>query len=128
MWLVRQSPGKPDESQHQLLRVGGDEVAFAFTPIDVGTAKGSVGVQVTGAVAVTSGANGPQLVLKTNRRVARPRADATPRDGGDVNGSSRSTLALPRPEEVLSFEMPPLLGPNVPVADRFSVRLTVSPR
>jgi hypothetical protein len=128
VWLVRQSPGKPDESEHQLLRVGGDEVAFAFPPIDVETAKGPIGVQVTGAVAVTSGASGPKLVLKTNRRVARSRADATPRDGTDVNGTSRSTLALPRPEEVLSFEMPPLLGANTPVADRFSVRLTVSPR
>ena len=128
LWLVRQSPGKPDESQHQVLRVGRDEVAFAFPPADAATPKGQVSVQVTGSVAVTTGANGPQLVFTTNRRVASARANESPRDGG-TQGQSRTMIKLPAPEEVLSFEMPPLPGTALgSAADQFSVRLTITPR
>ena len=88
LWLVRQAPGKPDESQHQVLRVGRDDVAFAFPPADAATTKGQVSVQVTGSVAVTTGANGPQLMFTTNRRVASARANESPRDCGHAGAES----------------------------------------
>jgi hypothetical protein len=131
LWLVRSVAGKQDEVWHQTLRTGHDETAFAFAPVTAETARGPVVLQVTGSVAVSSSPAGPQLQFETKRRATYPATDAAPRDGGqDVQGGSRTTIPLPGPEEVLSFQLPPLTGrsdrPAVP--DQLSVRVRITPR
>jgi hypothetical protein len=131
LWLVRSVAGKQDEVWHQTLRTGHDETAFAFAPVTVETARGSVVLQVTGSVAVSNSAAGPQLRFETKRRATYPVTGNAPRDGGqDVQGGSRTTIPLPGPEEVLSFQLPPLPGrsdrPAVP--DQLSVRVRITPR
>ena len=55
---------------------------------------------------------------------ARPTRDGKP----IVEGSTKTTVALPGPDEVLSFEMPPLRTPEgVTLSDRLSVRVRLAP-
>jgi hypothetical protein len=131
LWLVRSVAGKPDEVWHQTLLTGHNETAFAFAPVSVETARGAVVLQVTGSVAVSNSAAGPQLQFETKRRATFPVTGNAPRDGGqDAQGGSRTTIPLPGPEEVLSFQLPPLPArsdrPAVP--DQLSVRVRITPR
>jgi hypothetical protein len=131
LWLVRSVAGKQDEVWPQTLLTGHNETAFAFAPVTVETARGAVVLQVTGSVAVSNSAAGPQLQFETKRRVTYPVTGAAPRDGGqDAQGGSRTTIPLPGPEEVLSFQLPPLPGrsdrPAIP--DQLSVRVRITPR
>ena len=127
LWLVRSVTGKQDEVWHQTLRTGRDETAFAFSPIAAETARGPVVMQVTGSVAV----NGQELQFETKRRATYPSAGSTTRDGAqEVQGGSRTTIPLPGPEEVVSFQLPPLpaRSDRPAVADQLSVRLRITPR
>ena len=104
---------------------------FAFAPVTIDTPRGAVIVQVTGSFGVTNGASGsPQLVFVTSRRATFTQADQAARDSvSDSQGSSRTTNPMPSPDEVLSFELPPLRmngRPSVP--DQFSVRVRIAPR
>ena len=111
LWLVRSVAGKQDEVWHQTLRTGHDETAFAFAPVTVETARRSRRAAGHGPWAGSNSVAGPQLQFETKRRVTYPVTGTPPRDGGqDTQGSSRTTIPLPGPEEVLSFQLPPLPG------------------
>jgi hypothetical protein len=129
LWLVRSAPGRKDESTHTALRVTQDGGAFAFPPVRIETALGPVVVQVTGSFRVRpEGPDGQRLVFTTSRRATQA-SGGTPRDTAlSVSGSSTTTTALPGPEEVLAFELPPVRLPNGGEApDQFSVRLQIAP-
>ena len=135
LWLVRSVPGQTDEVTHSTLRMNQDGASFAFPPVAVDTSEGTTMVQVTGSLAVTQTDNGEQqLVFSTGRRITNRRDTTTtvgpPRDhGADVQGIGRTTNPLPGPEEVLSFEMPPItLNGRQAAPDQFSVRLKIAPR
>jgi hypothetical protein len=131
LWLVRSAPGKADEVLHQTLRTGAGDAAFAFSPLQIETSRGPVVLQVTGSVAVTNASGAEKLVVNTNRRATFPNTAAVPRDGGgDVQGHSKTTIPLPGPDEVLSFELPSLPGGNgrPAVSDRLAIRLKIAPR
>ena len=130
LWLVHSAPGRPDEVLHQTLLATNRGAAFAFSPVTVDTTQGPVAIQVTGSLAVTSSGVGDQLVFTTNRRVTSARSDLPVRDTApDSHGSSRTTIPMPAPTDVLSFEMPPLRLKGLPaLPDQFSVRVRVTPR
>jgi hypothetical protein len=127
LWLVRSVPGQPDEVTHSRLRMNHDGASFSFAPIAVTTSRGDAIVQVTGSLAVVRGSSGEeQLVFTTARRVMHTTAQ-TPHDAAETQGSSRIVNRMPGPDEVLSFEMPPIKVNNQQAPDQLSVRLKVAP-
>ncbi len=131
LWLVRAVPGRPDEVTHSLLRMNESGASFSFAPIAVTTSRGEAIVQVTGTLAVVRGTSGEeQLVFSTNRRVGLTAPGQAPRDSApDSSGTSRIINRMPGPEEVLSFEMPPItLNGQQAAPDQLSVRLKIAPR
>jgi hypothetical protein len=132
LWLVHSAPGKEDAITRQVLRTGRAGGTFTFAPIWVITPEGPVVIQVDGSLSVTSSPEaGEQLVFVANRRVSTDPHSAAPRDRRpDVQGTSRTAMPMPGPEDVLAFEMPPVRvqprGTSLP--DRFSVRLQIVPR
>jgi hypothetical protein len=129
LWLVHSAPGREDEVLHQEVRAPREGAAFAFQPVTIGGPDNQVTVQVTGSYAVrTNPQSGERsLIFMTSRRVIR--GDDQPRDAADMAGSSRIINAMPGPDDVLSFEMPPMRSINGRPAlpDRFSVRVRVAP-
>jgi hypothetical protein len=129
LWLVHSAPGREDEVLHQELRAPHQGATFAFAPVAIDGEGGPASVQVTGSFAVhTNSQTGDQsLIFMTSRRVTR--GGDQPRDGADVAGSSRIVKTMPGPDEVLSFEMPPIKSVNGRPApqDQFSVRVRINP-
>ena len=70
-----------------------------------------------------------RLHFTATRAVAAVTSARPARDGKPVvEGSTKTTIALPGPDEVLSFELPPLRtteGATLP--DRLSIRLRIAP-
>lgn len=129
LWLVHSAPGRDDEVLHQTLRSAPQRTAFAFAPVTIDTAGGGVIVQVTGSVTVVDAASGQKLIFQTERRVTLPQAAQSPRDTAAGAQAGISARAMPGPDEVLSFEMPPILLNGRPmVPDKFSVRVRITPR
>lgn len=131
LWLVRSLPGKPNEVTHSLLRINDLGGSFTFAPITVPTNTGSAVVFVGGHMRVVRSTNGgDQLLFTTSRRVMTSGADVPPPGSRpDSVGSTRIIERMPGPEEVLSFEMPPITVNGQPVApDQLSVRLKIKPR
>lgn len=130
LWLVHSAPDKSDEVLHQTLRSAPRRAAFAFAPVTIDTPRGAVIVQVTGSVTVVDAASGQKLIFDTDRRVTFPQADQSPRDNAaGARGGSISARPMPGPDDVLSFEMPPILMNGRPtVPDKFSVRVQITPR
>jgi hypothetical protein len=127
LWLVHKAPGKADEVLHQVLRAGAEGAAFAFAPVSVDTSHGPIMVQIAGSFVFPAR---QRLVFTTNRRVTRARTDQPARDRTKfVEGNSVTAKEMPGPDDVLSFEMPPVLSekgePALP--DQFSVRVRIRP-
>jgi hypothetical protein len=131
LWLIHSAPGRPDRVLHQSLMATREGAAFAFSPVTVETPSGPMVVQVTGSFAVTVGPiDGERLTFAVNRRISSTRSNAPVRDVGPENqGGSRTTTAMPRPDDVLSFELPPVrLKGQAALPDQFSVRMRIVPR
>jgi hypothetical protein len=130
LWLVHSAPGREDEVQHQELQATHEGAAFAFRPVAVTGEGGAASVQVTGSFAVNTNpqSGDQQLVFITSRRVTR--GGDQPRDAADVAGTSRIVKTMPGPDDVLSFEMPPIRAANGRPAprDQFAVRLRIAPQ
>ena len=131
LWLVRTDkahPEKPDFNLQGLIlqKVRGTPAEFAFSPFTLDTSAGPLNVQITGSVRVTTEL-GPQLIFTTTRTVryssVGPGRDAT----STASGSSATTNPMPGPDEVLSFELPPIRVPNssATVSDQYSVRVRI---
>lgn len=130
LWLVHSLPGVEEQSAYQVLRASREGALFAFAPVSVATPEGLVGVQITGSFAIEGGGGWERLVFMTDRRLSFGSLPAQSRDRGpDRVGRSRVVRAVPGPDDVLSFELPPLpLGSGgAPVADRFAVRVRIQP-
>lgn len=130
LWLVRNAPDRPDAVVHQKLLVTHEGAAFAFAPSRIETPHGALVVQITGSFSVVKDAAGAeQLVFLTGRRVTFS-GSSQPRDTfPDTQGVSRTLNPMPGPDDVLSFELPPLKPargrPGAP--DRFEVRVRITP-
>jgi hypothetical protein len=131
LWLVHGAPNRADEVLHETIRATPAAAGFEFAPIQITTPQGALTVLVVGSVAVVSDATGArQFVFATDRKVTftpsnRPSRDQVPQ----AEGSTKITSPMPGPDDVLSFEMPPLRpvngGPSV--ADHFAIRVRVTP-
>jgi len=131
LWLLRSLPGKPNQVTHSQLQINESGGSFSFAPITVPMNTGSAIVLVGGHLRVVRNANGEdQLLFTTSRRVMTSGADLPPIGSRpDSVGSTRIVERMPGPDEVLSFEMPPITLNGQPVApDQLSVRLKVKPR
>lgn len=131
LWLIHSAPERPDEVLHQSLLTTQDGAAFAFSPLTIDTATGPTIVQITGSFGVTAVPTGAQhLTFALNRRVTPARSNVPVRDTARAwSQGSRRTMALPQPDDVLAFEMPPVqVKGQAPLPDQFSVRVRIAPR
>jgi hypothetical protein len=101
LWLVHTTPTGTERAQHQTVRLGAAGGPFTFAPVKFATAMGEVGVELDGAFQRYTAASGSELLLVSMTRVIS--GGAAP--SGGLSGTTRSLVALPRPDEVLSFEM-----------------------
>ncbi len=124
LWLVRSVRGAADETTYQTLRASKEGAMFAFAPVSIQTPEGAVRIQVTGSFATSSGPGGPRLIFVTERRVSfGPVGGAST----DEQGTSRVTKPMPGPDDVLSFELPPIEAASgrPAVSDQFAVRVRI---
>jgi hypothetical protein len=132
LWLVHSSPGKDDEvlQASTIAHAGGGD--FAFAPVTIQTKTGAVAVRVTGTLELGVDADGQsRFVFGATRRVMFTPSTRAPRDRTvpvDSGGVANTVLAIPGPDEVLSFEMPPIDAAGVPqMPDHFAIRVRLSP-
>jgi hypothetical protein len=129
LWLVRSAPGRTEEAAHQALSGVRGSAQYAFAPVSIETPRGTMNLQVTGVVRVTTDeAGAPQLVFITMRRLKFAPAVGGSRDTlPSTIGSSTTTNPMPGPDDVLSFELPPLPAANgqPAVPDQFSIRVRI---
>jgi hypothetical protein len=130
LWIVHAIPGQVDQVTHSQLRINENGGQLSLAPLRVNTAAGVSTVQITGSLLVIV-ANGSdeRLIFRTTRRVTPPTpGTAAPDPSRDIVGSSMVINRLPGPDDVLSFEMPPIQVGNETLPDRFSIRVKVTPR
>jgi hypothetical protein len=135
LWLVRTDPSAaPDRADFNLQGLILERVRstadFAFSPFTIETPVGPLNVQITGTLRVISAdasGNAPQLIFTTSRTVRYSVTGANREATASSTGSSTTTNALPRPEDVVSFELPPIRVPNgdVTLPDQYSVRVRI---
>ena len=132
LWLVHQPATGDERVVHAKPRFKGDWFQFTFLPLRIDTPRGTLNVEVGGALTVTTGTAGDrQLTFSTKRSVVFRQYGA---EGNDVrkaeaSGGGETKMPMPGPTEVLSFEMPPLQIPTggPPLPDRLSVRVRLTP-
>ena len=134
LWLVHSAPGREDEVLHQELRAPHEGAVFAFAPVTINGPGGPATVQVSGSFVVRQNqeSGGQQLIFITSRRVTRGTGQPrdVQRDGSEYEGSSRIVNSMPGPDDVLSFEMPPLraISGRPALPDWFSLRVRIAPQ
>jgi hypothetical protein len=87
-------------------------------------------VRVQGTIEVGTSAEGERrFYFSANRSISFAPTNRPPRDGAPlVEGSTKTTVPLPGPDEVLSFEMPALRIPGgAALPDRLSIRIRLTP-
>lgn len=101
LWLVHTTPAGSEQAQHQTVRLTRTGGPFTFAPVKFVTGRGEVGVELTGSFQRYTAASGGELLLiSMSRQISGGTAPA-----GGLGGATSSLVALPRPEEVLSFDM-----------------------
>jgi hypothetical protein len=131
LWLVRSTPGRADSTLHLTSSVSAVPATFAFAPITIETGSGTATVQVEGSVEVGQTSEGePRFFFSASRRLGFVPANRPVRDGAPRNeGSSKTSVPVPSEDQILSFELPPLLLPGgATLPDRFSIRVRLTPR
>lgn len=129
LWLVRSTPGSADQTLHVSAPLMPIPVSYAFAPMMIQTATGSVSVKVDGTIEAGLTPEGEQRLHFTASRAVTTVTDSRPvRDGQALSeGSTKTTLKMPGAEEVLSFEMPPLrTADGAILPDRLSIRVRVN--
>jgi hypothetical protein len=129
LWLVRTAPGRVDETLHITSPVVSIPRQFAFNPVTIQTSTGALYVRVEGTVEVGTSPEGDRrFYFSANRTVNFAPTNRPPRDGARaVEGSTKTTVPMPKPDEVLSFEMPPLRIPGgETLPDRLSIRVRLT--
>lgn len=129
LWLVRSTPGQPDETQHLASQLIPMPVAYSFPPVTIQTAAGPITIKVEGTMEAGLSPDGQRRFhfsagrTVTSSTSTRPARDPKPL----VEGSNKVTFAIPEGDEVLAFEMPPLRTPDgTTLPDRLSIRVRIS--
>ena len=130
LFLVRTDKAHPENPDYNLQGLILQKVAtadFAFSPFTIETSAGPLNVQIRGLLRVTVDEASPQLIFTTIRKVwyssTGPNRDAAT----TASGSSTTKNPMPGPDDVLSFELPPIKVPNssVTLPDQLSVRVRI---
>jgi len=101
-WLIHTLPSGAERVMHQVVRVPVAGGTFGFAPTAIDTPRGSLDVQLTGAIGrYRTPAGGEFLVLSMTRTVT---GGGLPASG--VSATTGSVIPLPPATEVVSFEMP----------------------
>jgi hypothetical protein len=130
LWLVRSTPGQPDETQHLASQLIPIPIAYAFPPVTIQTAAGPITIKVEGTVEAGLSPDGQRRFhFAASRTVSASTTSSPARDLRPVvEGSTKTTVAMPEGNEVLAFEMPPLRTPDgTTLPDRLSIRVRISP-
>jgi hypothetical protein len=159
LWLVHKQPNGEERVQQLSIQFGPAGADYSFPPVPVNTSRGVVTVDITGrlqmnprpgeadpasartlygqllqrqqaqgsttgaAPETTAAPDTSKIQLSISRR-ARSTAAAL-----DTSGGSSMAIDLPKPEEVLSFELPalPKATEDLLAGHKFSIRLRVTP-
>jgi len=130
LFLVRSDtthPEQPDFNLQGLILRKVGTASFVFSPFTIDTSAGPLSVQIRGSFRVTADQGSPQLVFTTMRTV-RSSSNGPTRDGtSGSSGSSTTRSPMPGPDDVLSFELPPIRVPNssTTLPDQYSVRVRI---
>ena len=130
LWLIHQPATGDERVLHATPRFKGSWLQFTFQPLRIDTPRGVLNVEVGGALSVATGTAGDkELTVSTRRSVTLAEAggNGDQARSPEVSGGSQTTIPMPGPAEVLSFEMPPLYIPSGGAAlpDRVSVRIRI---
>jgi hypothetical protein len=129
LWLVLSSPGRADDVRHTTAPVSAIPMGYGFTPIAIQTATGTFTLKVEGTIEAGTAPTGePQLHFTAKRSTTFAPTQRVARDTAPVvEGSTKTTVALSGPDEVVSFELPPLRTPDgESVPDKLSVRVKLT--
>jgi hypothetical protein len=130
LFLVRtdkSDPEKPDFNLQGLVLKDVQTTSFEFSPFTIITSAGPVNVQITGGLLITTSGTEPTFSFTAIRTIrysgAGPARDAI----NTATGRSTTRNPMPGPDEVLSFELPPIRVPNtsVTVPEQYSVRVRI---
>jgi hypothetical protein len=135
IWLVHTLPNGKTES----LRMDSPVMAppyspsmgFSFETIAVPTPSGDVGVWISGSGQIQSDGQANTLAITITRLVFTPVGVPGPRSRIVGQGNTTQTVALPDPNEVVAFDLPPLkrtdASDDLLSGHRFSIRVRVKP-
>jgi hypothetical protein len=131
LWLVKKDDAHPDRAEFntqglvvQAVRGSAD---FAFSPFVVDTSAGPLTIQVSGILRSINKEGSVRLLCSVMRNIRYSTDDANRKSGGTMTGTSTIENGMPRPEDVLSFELPPISVPNTTTTlpEQYSVRLRI---
>lgn len=131
LWLVRSAPGRADETTHITSSVLSFPAAFAFPPFSFQSAEGTATIQVNGTVESGLSPDGrPTLFFSAGRRVAfSPSAQPTRDNAPTTEASTKTSVPMPGPDDVIAFELPPLRLPGGgTLPEQLSIRIRVTSR
>jgi len=122
VWLVHRLPDGTEDVQRQAVRFA-SRASITYSPISIVTPHGTVRVDVTAVLQLQPG-DAPRVDVRISRRI---RSDGPPpldNLGGSVQG-----IDVAKPGDVVSFEMPTLVGSasDLLAGHAFSLRVRVVP-
>jgi hypothetical protein len=130
LWLVHSTLGAADQTLHVTVdQVTSFPRQFSFAPLAVRTASGVLTVTVQGTIETGLTPEGePRLYFSANRNVTFAPGGRAARDTAPVvEGSTKTAVAMPGADDVLSFEMPPLRIPGgQALTNRLSIRVRLT--
>jgi hypothetical protein len=100
LWLVHTPPGGREQAQHQRVRLNSSGGPFTFPAVKFTTQQGEVGFDLNGSFQRYTTPGGEYLLVAMSRLVT---GASTP--AGGLAGNTSSFFALPRPDEVPSFDL-----------------------
>ena len=157
LWLVHKQPGGEERVQQLSTQFGPAGAEFSFPPVSVTTSRGVVTVDINGRLQLNRrpGAEDSagtrslygELAMRAQQSTTisgKPGADSTETSkvqvslsrrarssaaALDTSGASSMAIDLPKAEEVLSFEFPPLQKSteDLLAGHKFSLRLRLTP-
>ncbi len=130
LWLVHQAAGQAEQSERQRTEVTPFARATTFAPFRIVTSAGVITVTVECYVEDgRTQAGEPRLFVSASRKVTFSPSGGQARDVRPVvEGSIRTAVEKPGPDDVLAFELPGIQYPGAPpVSDKFSIRLRLVP-
>ena len=102
LWLIHTLPSGVQRVVHQTARIPASGGKFAFGPAEVTTSRGQFSVEFTGTIERYRAPTGAEFMLLSLTRTVK--GGGLPAVG--LSGSTGTTVALPSPDQVFSFEMP----------------------